>query len=414
MCVGGRGVTVSDCHLDDGVVVLDGEGGSSSLVRVEDFIPVVVPHRHLMDLRPFRPLIRCDLLVGCLAIFLGVVDHGEGQDVPIECEHWHHVVRIPIVVEFPCENSLLWEKRLTENDHVEINGFVGCPSIACAGLVHDFAGDGVAAGWENVRVELDRSLEPLRVVCRQLCLHQDSWEGICFWFRAVSLLNLPRFRIWHRKVVFVFVFLVIRNLLLCPYLGFFHCDFWLCVICFVICWFIFGPVSLNVVVYVYSAIWCWFAVMLIYCLRVNVFAVSLVGKAGTRRAGCLTHLWLISLMMLGVYVLVVSSVWSVVRGAVACVRNTVVLWILGLVSLNLLHDVCWLPRSLLCITGLSLCVSTPFPHRMRTSEGHSHPDAHNNFFFCNFRDLLQVWLFLTSFVIFLPLDLSSYVCALCH
>jgi len=84
---------------------------------------------------------------------------------------------------------------LTENDHVEINGFVGCPSIACAGLVHDFAGDSVAAGWENVRVELDRSLEPLRVVCRQLCLHQDSWEGIRFWLQAFSLLDLPHFRI---------------------------------------------------------------------------------------------------------------------------------------------------------------------------------------------------------------------------
>jgi len=85
--VGGRGVTVSDCHLDDVVVVLDSEGGSFAVVRVEDFIPVVVPHLHLMDLRPFRPLIRGDLLVGCLAIFFRVADHGEGQDVPIECGH---------------------------------------------------------------------------------------------------------------------------------------------------------------------------------------------------------------------------------------------------------------------------------------------------------------------------------------
>jgi len=83
MCVGGGGLTVSDSHLDDGVVVLDGEGGSIALVWVEDFISVVVSHRQLVDLRPFRPLIRGDPLVGCLDIFFGVVDHG----VPIECGH---------------------------------------------------------------------------------------------------------------------------------------------------------------------------------------------------------------------------------------------------------------------------------------------------------------------------------------
>ena len=79
MCVGGKGITVGDCHLDDWVVVLDGEGGNVVLVGVEDCVPVVVPHRHLLDLRPFRLLLRGDLLVGCLAIFFRVVDHCEGQ-----------------------------------------------------------------------------------------------------------------------------------------------------------------------------------------------------------------------------------------------------------------------------------------------------------------------------------------------
>ena len=132
MCVGGKGISVGDRHLDDGVVVLDGERGSVVLVGVEDYVPVVVPHCHLLDLRPFHLLLRGDLLVGCLAIFLRVVDHGKGQDVPIECGHWHHVILFFVEIDFPYINSLLREKRLTENDHVEIDGFVGCTSIACA------------------------------------------------------------------------------------------------------------------------------------------------------------------------------------------------------------------------------------------------------------------------------------------
>ena len=67
---------------------------------------------------------------------------------------------------------------MTENDHVEIGGFVGCPSIAREGLIHYFAGDSVAAEWEDVRVQFDRSLEPLRVICHYLGLHLGDWKGV--------------------------------------------------------------------------------------------------------------------------------------------------------------------------------------------------------------------------------------------
>ena len=93
------------------------------------------------------------------------------DNVPIECGHWHHVVPFLVEVDFPCDNSLLREKRLKENDHVEIDGFVGSTSIACACFVHDLAGDAVRGWGQGGLSMLGSHLRfPLtRFRCRILC-----------------------------------------------------------------------------------------------------------------------------------------------------------------------------------------------------------------------------------------------------
>jgi len=147
-------IVCESCARSANHIFYDGERGRATSVRMENIFPIDVSHGRLDSLWRHQTLLVVDSFVGRLGRLLGFEDHSEKCYVPVECGHWYHVVRFHVVAKFTCNDYLLREKRLTDDNHVGVDGSVGCLGIARARLIHYFAGHGVEAGSRTLKIEI--------------------------------------------------------------------------------------------------------------------------------------------------------------------------------------------------------------------------------------------------------------------